>query len=108
MKTLYDLLGAHADDDAEGLRDAFRKAAKAYHPDLHAGDPDAPMRFREIVEAYDILRDADQRAAYDRLLKFERERLRRILKGTASYLVRNIVSDAIAVEIGRASCRERV
>ena len=97
MKTLYDLLGVPADADAEGLRDAFRKAAKAYHPDLHAGDPDAPMRFREIVEAYDILRDADQRAAYDRLLKFERERLRRILKGTASYLVRNIVSDAIAV-----------
>src|SRR5262249_27786777 len=37
------------------------------------------------------------RAAYDRLLKFERERFRRRLKGTASYLVRNIVSDAIAV-----------
>src|SRR5260370_27345202 len=97
MKTLYDLLGARADDDAEGLRDAFRKAAKAYHPDLHAGDPDAPMRFREIVTAYDILRDADQRAAYDRLLKFQRERLRRILKCTASYLLLNIVSHTITV-----------
>jgi hypothetical protein len=97
MKTLYDLLGARADDDAEGLRNAFRKAAKANHPDLHAGDPDAAIRFREIVEAYDILRDAAQRAAYDRLLKFERERFRRGLKGTASYLVRNVVSDAIAV-----------
>ena len=51
MKTLYDLLGARADDDAEGLRNAFRKAAKANHPDLHAGDPDAPIRFRQIVEA---------------------------------------------------------
>jgi curved DNA-binding protein CbpA len=97
MKTLYDLLGARADDDAEGLRNAFRKAAKANHPDLHAGDRDAAMRFREIVEAYDILRDAAQRAAYDRLLKFERERFRRRLKSTASYLVRNVVSDAIAV-----------
>jgi DnaJ domain len=97
MKTLYDLLGAGADDDAEGLRNAFRKAAKANHPDLHAGDPDAAIRFREIVEAYDILRDAAQRAAYDRLLKFERERFRRRLKSTVSYLVRNIVSDAIAV-----------
>ncbi len=97
MKTLYDLLGAGADDDAEGLRDAFRKAAKANHPDLHAGDRDAATRFREIVEAYDILRDAAQRAAYDRLLKFERERFRRRLKSTVSYLVRNIVSDAIAV-----------
>jgi curved DNA-binding protein CbpA len=97
MKTLYDLLGARADDDAEGLRNAFRKAAKANHPDLHAGDPDAPIRFRQIVEAYDILRDAEQRAVYDRLLKFERERLRRRLKSTASYLVRSIVSDAVAV-----------
>jgi curved DNA-binding protein CbpA len=97
MKTLYDLLGAGADDDAEGLRNAFRKAAKANHPDLHAGDRNAAIRFREIVEAYDILRDAAQRAAYDRLLKFERERFRRRLKSTASYLVRNVVSDAIAV-----------
>jgi DnaJ domain len=97
MNTLYDLLGARADDDAEGLRNAFRKAAKANHPDLHAGDRDAAMRFRQIVEAYDILRDAQQRATYDRLLKFERERFRRRLKSTASYLVRNIVSDAIAV-----------
>jgi len=97
MKTLYDLLGARADDDAEGLRNAFRKAAKANHPDLHAGDRNAAIRFREIVEAYDILRDAAQRAAYDRLLKFEHERFRRRLKSTASYLVRNVVSDAIAV-----------
>jgi len=97
MKTLYDLLGARADDDAEGLRDAFRKAAKANHPDLHAGDPDAPMRFREIVEAYDILRDVEQRATYDRLLKFERERLRRKLKRTASDLMHNVLSDAVAV-----------
>jgi curved DNA-binding protein CbpA len=97
MNTLYDLLGARADDDAERLRNAFRKAAKANHPDLHAGDPDAPIRFRQIVEAYDILRDAEQRSVYDRLLKFERERLRRRLKSTASYLVRSVVSDAVAV-----------
>jgi curved DNA-binding protein CbpA len=97
MKTLYDLLGVRADADAEELRNAFRKAAKANHPDHHAGDRDAAIRFRQIVEAYDILRDADQRAAYDRLLKFERERFRRLLKGTVAYLVRNIVSDAIAV-----------
>jgi curved DNA-binding protein CbpA len=97
MKTLYDLLGAHPNDDAEGLRDAFRKAAKANHPDLHAGDPDAAVRFREIVEAYEILRDAEQRTTYDRLLKFERERLRRKLRRTASDLMRNVVSDAVAV-----------
>jgi hypothetical protein len=90
MKTLYDLLGARPDDDAEKLQNAFRKAAKANHPDLHAGDPDAPKRFRQIAAAYAILRDAEQRATYDRLLAFRRQQLRSKLK-------RNIVSDAIAV-----------
>jgi curved DNA-binding protein CbpA len=68
MKTLYDLLGALADDDAESLRTAFRKAAKATHPDLNAGDPDAPVRFRQIFRAHAILSDPEQRAAYDWLL----------------------------------------
>ena len=68
MKTLYDLLGALADDDAESLRTAFRKAAKATHPDLNAGDPDAPLRFRQIFRAHAILSDPEQRAAYDWLL----------------------------------------
>jgi curved DNA-binding protein CbpA len=68
MKTLYELLGALADDDAESLRTAFRKAAKATHPDLNAGDPDAPLRFRQIFRAHAILSDPEQRAAYDWLL----------------------------------------
>ena len=49
MKTLYDLLNALPDDDAESLRAAFRKAAKANHPDNNPGEPDAPLRFRRIV-----------------------------------------------------------
>jgi hypothetical protein len=65
MKTLYDVLGARPDDDAGHLKEAYRKAAKANHPDHHAGDPEAEKRFARIVEAYDILRDANRRAAYD-------------------------------------------
>jgi DnaJ-like protein len=68
MGTLYDLLGALPSDDAEGLRTAFRKAAKATHPDIHPDDPDAALRFRELMRAYDILTDPDQRATYDHLL----------------------------------------
>ncbi|UFZ07946.1 DnaJ domain-containing protein [Bradyrhizobium ontarionense] len=68
MKTLYDLLGALPDDDAEDIRAAFRKAVKVNHPDVNPGDPDAALRFREIVRANDILGDKEQRAAYDRLL----------------------------------------
>jgi tetratricopeptide (TPR) repeat protein len=68
MTTLYDLLGALADDDAESLRAAFRRAAKANHPDSNPGDPDAPRRFRRIVHAHTILSDEAQRAIYDELL----------------------------------------
>ena len=68
MGTLYDLLGALPSDDAEELRKAFRKAAKATHPDMNPDNPDAALRFRELVRAYDILTDADQRATYDQLL----------------------------------------
>ena len=68
MDTLYDLLGALPRDDAESLRTAFRKAVKSAHPDLRPGDPDAGLRFRQIVRANEILLDKDQRAVYDHLL----------------------------------------
>jgi curved DNA-binding protein CbpA len=68
MGTLYDLLGALPDDNAEGLRTAFRKAAKATHPDINPDDPDASLRFRQLVRAHDILSDEEQRSTYDLLL----------------------------------------
>ena len=93
MKNLYDLLGARPNDDAERLRSAFRKAVKANHPDRHFGDRDSSIRFRQIVEAYDILRDAEQRSAYDRLLEFERfQRRLKLRRAIFSY-----VYDAVAV-----------
>jgi len=66
MQSLYGLLGVRPDDDAETIKSAFRKAAKANHPDHHRGDPQAAARFRQISLAYEILSDAEQRAAYDR------------------------------------------
>ena len=47
MKTLYDLLEALPDDDADDLRAAFRKAAKANHPDFNPGNPEASERFSD-------------------------------------------------------------
>ena len=72
METLYDLLGALPKDDAEGLRTAFRQAVKGAHPDIHPGDPDAALKFREIVRANEILGDVEQRAVYDHLLDLAR------------------------------------
>src|SRR3984885_8099618 len=48
------------------IKAAFRKQAMQCHPDRHPGDKDAEHRFKEINEAYEILKDPDKRAAYDR------------------------------------------
>ena len=76
MMSLYDLLGVRADDDVQAIKKAFRDAVKAHHPDLHPGDPDAVVRFRRIITASAILRDAKQRAAYDQILEFERQQIK--------------------------------
>jgi hypothetical protein len=96
MKNFYDLLGARPDDDAETLRKAYRKAAKASHPDHHGGDQDAAAQFRQILETYNILRDAERRAAYNRFLEFQRKPLRAKLKRAISELKHHILYDAVA------------
>lgn len=68
MKTLYDLIGALPEDDADELRAAFRRAVKEKHPDLNPDDPEASLEFRRIVRANAILSDPRQREAYDQLL----------------------------------------
>jgi hypothetical protein len=100
VKTLYDVLGARPGDDVESLKNAFRLAVKASHPDLHTGDPEAPMRFRQIVRAHAILSNAEQRAVYDQFLAFEAWQLRSKSKRSVfSEAMRNIASDAIAVAV---------
>ena len=62
----YEVLGvARTASDAE-LKASFRKLAMKLHPDRNPGDNDSEHRFKEINEAYDVLKDADKRAAYDR------------------------------------------
>jgi len=73
MTSLYNILGARPDDDADALKKAFRNAVKAHHPDLCPDDPTAPARFRQIASAYALLSDATQRAIYDRQLQRERQ-----------------------------------
>lgn len=97
MTTLYDLLGALPDDDADGLRAAFRKAAKANHPDVNPGNPEAAERFRRIVRANAILSDEQQRTAYDQLLEVARRQQSQELKrSNVSGTIRRFAADVIA------------
>jgi curved DNA-binding protein CbpA len=97
METLYELLAALPDDDADRLRTAFRKAAKANHPDSNPDDPDAPLRFRRIVRANALLRDERLRATYDWLLAAaHHERSLNSRRGIFSPRVRGLARHAIA------------
>jgi curved DNA-binding protein CbpA len=100
MKTLYDLLGALPHDDAEGLKTAFRQAVKGVRPDIRPGGPDAALKFRQIVRANEILTDAEQRAAYDHLLKLARLEPEWGSKNTIAGRIHKLASSVIALAGG--------
>lgn len=62
----YRILGLNRNADAEEIKKAYRRLAMRYHPDRNPGDADAEHRFKEINEAYEVLKDPQKRAAYDR------------------------------------------
>ena len=62
----YATLGVAKDAGSEDLKRAYRKLAMQFHPDRNPGDKQAEARFKEVSEAYDILKDDQKRAAYDR------------------------------------------
>jgi molecular chaperone DnaJ len=62
----YATLGVARDAAAEDLKKAYRKLAMHHHPDRNSGDTQAEARFKEVNEAYDVLKDEQKRAAYDR------------------------------------------
>ena len=62
----YKVLGVAREASDDEIRKAYRKLAKAYHPDLHPGDSAAEERFKAVSAAYDFLGDADKRARFDR------------------------------------------
>jgi molecular chaperone DnaJ len=62
----YEVLGVERGCGDGDLKAAFRKLAMKYHPDRNPGDKDCEHKFKEINEAYEVLKDGDKRAAYDR------------------------------------------
>ncbi|MEM7711363.1 MAG: DnaJ domain-containing protein, partial [Pseudomonadota bacterium] len=61
----YDVLGVAKGSDASEIKKAFRQKARKLHPDQNPDDPKAATEFKEVSEAYEVLKDADKKAAYD-------------------------------------------
>jgi len=61
----YELLGVPRKASAKDIRNAFRKLARKYHPDLNPGDKAAEEKFKQLQEAYDVLSDSKKRQMYD-------------------------------------------
>jgi curved DNA-binding protein len=64
FQNYYDTLGVPRDASEDDIKKAYRKLARKHHPDLNK-EPEAEARFKEIGEAYEVLRDPEKRAAYD-------------------------------------------
>ncbi len=66
MSDFYEILGVPRDADEATLKRAYRRLAMEYHPDRNNGDRIAEAKFKEVTEAYEVLRDPEKRAVYDR------------------------------------------
>ncbi|MDB6085679.1 MAG: cytochrome biosis protein [Gammaproteobacteria bacterium] len=66
FKDYYETLGVSRGADADEVKKAYRKLARKYHPDV-SKEKNAEAKFKEVQEAYEVLKDADKRAAYDQL-----------------------------------------
>src|SRR5215475_7714606 len=77
MRTPYDVLGVSRRASEETIKAAFHRAAKASHPDLNGGDPSAEQKLRQVLAAYHLLKDPEQRSAYDLQLRSHRRALAR-------------------------------
>ena len=69
FKDYYDILGVQPDAETKDIKTAYRKLARKYHPDMNA-DAGAEDRFKEVAEAYEVLKDAGTRAEYDELRQY--------------------------------------
>jgi hypothetical protein len=91
VRNLYKVLGIASTADDLRIKSAFRRRALTTHPDLHPGNGEAEERFRELMQAYAVLRDATARAAYDAHLARQRSQARRRFVQSAAVMVATFV-----------------
>ena len=66
-KDYYKILGVERNADKDAISRAYKKLARQYHPDLNPGNSSAEEKFKEVTEAYEVLKDAEKRKMYDQL-----------------------------------------
>lgn len=91
MRNFYKVLGISSMADDRRIKSAFRRRAKAFHPDLNPGDKRAERRFKELMQAYNVLRRAPTRASYDALLAHRRREARWRLASSAAVMAASFV-----------------
>jgi curved DNA-binding protein CbpA len=91
VRNLYKVLGIASTADDLRIKTAFRRRALSTHPDLNPGNDQAEERFRELMQAYQVLRDASARAAYDAHLARQRSQARRRFAQSAAVMMATFV-----------------
>jgi curved DNA-binding protein len=73
FKDYYTILGLTKSASLDDIKQAYRRLARKYHPDMNPNDQDAEVRFKEINEAYEVLSDADKKQKYDQFGRYWRQ-----------------------------------
>lgn len=77
MKNYYDQLGIEHNASMEEIKQAYRRLAKKYHPDVNHGNPNAEVQFKKVKEAYETLYSTELREKYDARLGLSKQRFKK-------------------------------
>ncbi|KTD15042.1 DnaJ C-terminal domain-containing protein [Legionella israelensis] len=83
-KDYYKIMGIDRSATQEDIKRAYRKLARKYHPDV-SSEPDAEVKFKELGEAYEVLKDPEKRAKYDKYGQYWQEQSQRQSAGQQQY-----------------------
>ncbi len=72
LKDYYSILGVKQGDDEKTIKTAYRRLARKYHPDV-SKEPDAEAKFKDLAEAWEVLRDDDKHAEYDQIWAYRND-----------------------------------